>query len=120
MKRATRGHAATVLPTNAMIPPPHGFIPAEVSIGHKKNITFLGRELCRSLRQRRTAHVRFGSKADIGVKSAQCPLYPQKAKSRHRIVIRRVIFCKHRPDSSGLVVALASMALASVHSSQGL
>ena len=34
-----------------MIPPPHGFIPAEVSIGHKKNITFLGREFYRSLRQ---------------------------------------------------------------------
>jgi hypothetical protein len=25
-------------------PPPHGFAPAEDSIGYKKNITFLGRE----------------------------------------------------------------------------
>jgi hypothetical protein len=31
-----------VLPTNAMIPPPHGFARTEDSIGNEKNITFLG------------------------------------------------------------------------------
>jgi len=34
-----------------MIPPPRGFARAEDRIGYKKNITFFGRELCRSLRQ---------------------------------------------------------------------
>src|SRR5215471_3120817 len=29
-----------VLPTNAMIPPPHGFARTEDSIGNEKNITF--------------------------------------------------------------------------------
>ena len=34
-----------------MIPPPHGFASAEDFIGYEKNITYLGRELCRSLPQ---------------------------------------------------------------------
>jgi hypothetical protein len=42
-------------------PSPHGFAPAKDYIGRKQNITFLDRELCRSL----PPHVRFGSKADI-------------------------------------------------------
>jgi hypothetical protein len=48
-----------VLPTNAMIPPPHGFARTEDSIGNEKNITFLGR------RYAGRPHVRFGSKADM-------------------------------------------------------
>jgi hypothetical protein len=38
-------HAATVLPINAMLPPAHGFAPAEDSIAYERNITFLDREL---------------------------------------------------------------------------
>jgi hypothetical protein len=46
-----------------MIPPPHGFAPAEDSIGNEKNITFLGREMAVRYAKAGRPHVRFGSKA---------------------------------------------------------
>jgi hypothetical protein len=54
---------SNVLPTNAMIPPPHGFARTEDSIGNEKNITFLGRDC--AVRYAGRPHVRFGSKADM-------------------------------------------------------
>src|SRR5215813_7546766 len=67
-----------VLRTNAMIPPPHGFAPAEDSIGNEKNITFLGRELCRSLRQSGPPSCPLWVKSRHMRCTKLCPLYPQK------------------------------------------
>src|SRR5262249_37251335 len=63
--------------TNAMIPPPHGFAPAEDFIGYEKNITFLGRELCRSLRQRWPPSCPLWVKSRHRDISKQCPLTPK-------------------------------------------
>ena len=59
-------HAATVLPTNAMIPSPHGFAAAEDSIGNEENITFWGENCAVRYAKAGHPHVRLGSKADMG------------------------------------------------------
>src|SRR5262249_18457907 len=71
-----------VLRTNAMIPPPHGFAPAEDSIGNEKNITFLGRELCRSLRQSGPPSCPLWVKSRHVQCRSSCPLYTRK---RHQM-----------------------------------
>src|SRR5262249_14075445 len=69
-----------VLRTNAMIPPPHGFAPAEDSIGNEKNITFLGRELCRSLRQSGPPSYPLWVKSGHMQRKTACPRYPRKRR----------------------------------------
>src|SRR5262249_27525770 len=64
--------------TNAMIPPPHGFAPAEDFIGYENNITFLSRELCRSLRQSGPPSCPLWVTSGHFGMSDRCPLYPRK------------------------------------------
>ena len=70
-----------------MIPPPHGFAPADYFIGYEKNITFLGRELCRSSRQSGPPRCPLLVKRRHQRRADRCPLYPSKQTSLSAIAI---------------------------------
>src|SRR5262249_25569463 len=66
-----------VLPTNAMIPPPHGFAPAEDSVGMKR-ISHFGSRIGRSLRQSGPPSCPLWVNKQNVQRKRACPLYSQK------------------------------------------
>src|SRR5262249_16254418 len=82
---ATSGHAAAVLPTNAIDSRRLMASPAEDHVGYQKNITFLARELRRSLHPNEPPPCPLWVRNGHAQGKHRCPLYPQK-----RTLIERV------------------------------
>ena len=66
-----------MLPTNVMIPSPHGFARAEDYIGYEHYITFWIENCAVRYAQAGRPHVRFGSKADIPATSPDVRFTPK-------------------------------------------